>query len=86
MYWCIKPDIIDHDRTENGDYYKKPTQYWFINIKPKNNFLFESIDYVETKIIGKLKVKNGKSVKTQRSEIHPQYANRFIRQYIIDEI
>lgn len=86
MYWCIKPDIIDHDRTENGDYYKKPTQYWFINIKPKNNFLFESIDYVETKIIGKLKVKNGKSVKTQRSEIRPQYANRFIRQYIIDEI
>ena len=28
-FWCLKPDLIDKDRTENGDYYKKPTQYWF---------------------------------------------------------
>ena len=84
-YWCLRPTLIDHDRTENGDYYKKPTQYWFINTEPKNNFIFEPIDYVETKTIGKVKKENGLSVKTQRSLIHPQYANRFIRQYLIDE-
>lgn len=39
-YWCIKPSIIDTDRTANGDFYKKPTQYWFINCKPKNNLVF----------------------------------------------
>ena len=38
-YWCIKPSIIDTDRTANGDFYKKPTQYWFINCKPKNNLV-----------------------------------------------
>lgn len=27
---------------------------------------------------------DGLSVKTQRSMIHPQYASRFIRQYLID--
>ena len=27
MYWSVKPAIIDKDRTENGDYFKKPTQY-----------------------------------------------------------
>jgi hypothetical protein len=85
MYWCLRPSLIDHDRTENGDYYKKPTQYWFINTEPKNNFIFEPIDYVETKVIAKVKKENGVSVKTQRSLIHPQYANRFIRQYLIDE-
>ena len=34
-YWCLQPTLIDKDRTKNGDYYKKPTQYWFINCKPK---------------------------------------------------
>lgn len=82
-YWCIKPSIIDRDRTENGDYYKKPTQYWFIGFTPKNNLVFEALDYVEPKKIGNLKKDGDKSVKTQRSMIHPQYASRFIRQYII---
>ena len=85
-YWCLKPDLVDKDRTKNGDYYKKPTQYWFVNFKPKNNLVFETIDYVKTKIIAKSRVNDdGLSVKTQRSMIHPQYADRFIRQYILDE-
>ena len=84
-YWCVKPKIIDMDRTENGDYYKKPTQYWFIGFEPKNNLVFEALDYVETKKIANLRKDDNVSVKTQRSMIHPQYANRFIRQYIIDQ-
>lgn len=84
-YWCIKPKLIDTDRTNNGDYYKKPTQYWFINCEPKYNLVFEPIDYVGTQVISKVKKKDGLSVKTQRSMIHPQYANRFIRQYLIEQ-
>lgn len=38
-FWCLKPNVIDKDRTLNGDYYKKPTQYWFIGLQPKNNFI-----------------------------------------------
>lgn len=79
-YWCIKPAIIDKDRTENGDYYKKPTQYWFINCEPKYNLVFEPLEYVETRRIDYV---NGSNRKTQRSLIHPQYASRFIRQYLI---
>lgn len=83
VYWCMKPQIIDKDRTENGDYYSKPTQYWFIGFEPKNNLVFEALDYVERKRINFVKKENGVSVKTQRSMIHPQYASRFIRQYIL---
>ncbi len=79
LFWCLKPAIIDKDRTLNGDYYKKPTQYWFIGFKPKNNLVFEPIEEVEQRIITK------EHDKVQRSMIHPQYANRFIRQYLIDE-
>lgn len=82
-YWCVKPEVIDMDRTKNGDYYKKPTQYFFINRKPKYNLVFEALDYVKPKIVGKLKKEGEMSVKTQRSMIHPQYASRFIRQYLI---
>ena len=44
-YWCYLPSIIDKDRRDNGDYYKKPTQYWFLNCEPKNNLVFEAITY-----------------------------------------
>lgn len=84
-YWCIKPKIIDQNRRENGDYMKKPTQYWFIGFEPKHNLVFEPIDYVEERKHEFMKADGGKNVKVLRSEIHPQYANRFIRQYLIDE-
>lgn len=41
-YWAIPATIIDMDRTIRGDYYKKPTQYWFIGLKPKNNMILEA--------------------------------------------
>jgi hypothetical protein len=77
-YWCVKPKVIDKNRRENGDYFKKPTQFWFFNFEPKFNFIFEALDWVEPKTWSGLS-------QTERSMIHPQYADRFIRQYILDE-
>ncbi len=85
QYWCIRPKLIDKDRTKNGDSMKKPTQFFFINCEPKNNFIFESLDYVEAISFKKLNGNENVSRKTARSMIHPQYADRFIRQYILDE-
>ena len=79
-YWCLKPAIIDKDRRDNGDAFKKPTQYWFIGFEPKFNLVFEPIDFVENKRV----CKSGLSQR-ERSEIHPQYARRFIKQHILQE-
>lgn len=49
-YWAIPYTILDNDRTLNGDYYTKPTQYWFINCVPKNNFIFEPLELVEKRL------------------------------------
>lgn len=84
-YWSLKPSLIDKDRTQDGDYYKKPTQYWFINCEPKNNFIFEPIEYVEKKTIRKVRGTDTTTRKTERSMMHPQYARRFIKQYILEE-
>lgn len=84
QYWSIPYTILDNDRTLNGDYYKKPTQYWFINCEPKNNFILEPLIYVKTKRINKLGWAD-ENIQKKRSLMHPQYANRFIRQYILNE-
>lgn len=92
-YWCCKPTIIDTDRRDRGDYYKKPTQYWFINCEPSFNFIFEAINYnaIDCKdAIRRMKKEHyehagAKNCKVARSMIHPDYANRFIREYILDD-
>lgn len=75
-YWALTPEIIDDDRTLTGDFYKKPTQYFFINRKASDNFVFESVDIKKRK-----KIEEGKTV--ERSMISPDYANRFIREFIL---
>ena len=82
-YWPIKPAFIDKNRRENGDYQKKPTQFFFINCEPKQTLLFEPLEEVEHRVHDKLKVQDGLSRQTLRSMIHPQYARRFIKQFIL---
>ena len=83
-YWSMKPKVIDYDRTERGDYYKKPTQYWFVNCEPKENFIFEPRYINEKRTIHGVSAIDGRSRQEVRSEISPEYANRFIREFMID--
>ena len=78
-YWSLKPSLIDDDRTIRGDYFKKPTQYWFINTKPSENIIFEPMISNNTKSI----VDTHNIV--ERSLISKEYANRFIREFILEE-
>ena len=76
MYWCIKPSIIDMDRTTRGDWFKKPTQYWFINCKPKHNFIFGKEKQCDAK-------RNAYCNTVERSLINHIYAERFIKEFIL---
>lgn len=76
-YWCLKPSVIDYDRRERGDYFKKPTMYYFLNRKPSNNLVFdEPIVIKETKRIVD-------SHTVERSMISEDYARRFIKEFIL---
>ena len=85
-FFPIRPKLIDKDRTKNGDYYKKPTQYWFVNCEPESNILFEQLQHVDVQRISYQNSSGGISRQVKRSLIHPQYANRFIRQYVLDGV
>lgn len=78
-YWCLKPAVIDMDRVKRGDKFKKPTQYWFINCEPENNFVIDPIELYP----GKIRAINKISNKVERSMITGSYAKRFIKEFIL---
>ena len=82
-YWCIKPSVIDKDRTNDGDYYKKPTQYFFIGFDPSYNLVMEPLEPVKTRTIKNATCTETTSRQVERSMMHPQYARRFIKKYIL---
>ena len=77
-YWALRPQVIDKDRTQRGDWYEKPTQYYFVNCEPKYNFIMEPM------IVHKKKHVHLTNDKVERSLISKDYANRFIREFLIE--
>ena len=76
------PDVVDRNRMLRGDYYVKPTAYWFWNIEPTDGFTAQNDK--EKKIIEKSKG-SGKAglCSEERSMISPDYARNFICDFIL---
>ena len=86
VYFPIKADIIHKDRSLYGDYMKKATQYWFLNFEPKNNFFLEDLQTSQENIMTIAHIpRSGPMRAVKRSLISKTYADRFIREYILDE-
>lgn len=79
-----KPTIIDYNRNEKGDYFKKPTQYFFVNCSPETKYNSRVIAY-KAKKINSLTGHFGSACDKQRSEISPIYAECFINDYILSK-
>ena len=88
-YWALRPKLIDKDRRMRGDYYKKPTQFFFINMEPANNFIMEPMIYHEGWSPIEFAHRNtdmaNANRQVARSMISKDYANRFIREFILTE-
>lgn len=76
------PTFIDKNRMERGDWFVKPTAYWFVNFEPTHGFTRQNDK--KQKIINKCKqgVKAG-ICSEERSRISPDYARNFICDFII---
>lgn len=83
-YFPIKPAVIIKNRAELGDLYRKPTQFWFVNFKPKNELILRNDGDVKLSI-NKVKGENGVNRKTRRSLISPEFASRFIREFVLSD-
>ena len=78
----FKPTIIDKNRMERGDYYKKPTAYWFWNCKPTKGFSYQN-DKVQKIINDCKKAPKAGLCSEERSLISSDYARNFICDFII---
>lgn len=71
------PAYVDNNRWLRGDYFKKPTAYWFIGCEPTHGFTYQKDKEIK-------RVENCKSSKQtglcseERSMISPDYARNFI--------
>ena len=79
------PTIIDSNRRLRGDYFVKPTAYWFINCKNTEGQTFQSPKKLLTENhYGSAKPINGERVcSEERSMISPDYARNFICDFIL---
>lgn len=79
----FKPAVIDRNRRLRGDYFKKPTQYFFLNCEPTNNMTYQDDKPRKTirNIIGRSD--NSGLCSEERSMIPPDYARNFICDFIL---
>ena len=76
-----KPNLIDYDRRRRGDYFKKPTQYFFHNCEPTYGESFQQPK--EVKNVKQLSGGKGGLCNEERSLISPDYARNFICDFIL---
>ena len=80
-----EPTYIDKNRQLRGDYYKKPTQYWFVGCE-----ITHGTSYQEPRFT--LNIRKSKSASTaglcseERSMISPDYARNFICDFILGKV
>ena len=89
MYLPFKPQVTIKDRTQLGDNYKKPTNFWFFNCEPKEmGFLMPSYE-IKHKTMRHDKValqRNGMNKRlsqVEKSFMTPEFARNFIKAYVI---
>jgi hypothetical protein len=75
--FVMLPTFIDRDRSLRGDYYVKPTAYWFINCTPTNGFTYQRDKVVKTILNSRGSDKVG-ICSEERSMISSDYARNFI--------
>lgn len=78
----ISPTIIDKNRMLRGDWFVKPTGYWFIGCRPTYGFTFQKDK--KQKIVMKQKGAASQGLcSEERSMISPDYARNFICDFIL---
>lgn len=79
-----KPTIIDQNRTRRGDFFVKPTAYWFWNCEPSNGYTYQPTLNENRKKIDKMKPSPKSGLCSEkRSMISPDYARNFICDFIL---
>ena len=76
------PDVLDKDRQRRGDYFRKPTGYWFFNCVPTIGYSYQNPK--EKKSVFSCRGSNNAGLcSEERSLISTDYARNFICDFIL---
>lgn len=78
----LKPTFIDKNRMERGDFFEKPTAYWFFNFEPTHGFSYQN-DKKQKIITDCRSAPRDGLCSEERSLISPDYARNFICDFIL---
>ena len=79
-----KPTLIDADRTRRGDYFRKPTAYWFWNCEPTHGETYQQTPAHKIRKIDHTKKAPQKGLCSEdRSIISTDYARNFICDFLL---
>ena len=83
-YFLKSPDVKDMNRMNRGDFYVKPTGYWFWNCIPTNGFTFQNDKKKELIALAESRwTQKAGLCSEERSMISPDYARNFICDFIL---
>lgn len=80
--FIMPPTMVDNDRTRRGDFFKKPTAFWFIGCKPTYGVTEQKPRETKTIMAAKQSGRAG-LCSEERSMISPDYARNFICDFIL---
>ena len=79
------PDIVDKNRMKRGDYFIKPTAYWYWNCEPTRGLSVQNDKQQKTIFKMKGGIRAG-LCSEERSLISPDYARNFICDFILGKV
>lgn len=80
--FVMPPTVVDMDRTQRGDYFKKPTAYFFVNCVPTDGFTYQKSRVVKNILDSKPSGQAG-LCSEDRSMISKDYARNWICDFIL---
>ena len=81
-FFIKEPDVKDMNRMLRGDYFSKPTAYWFFNCTPTHGLSMQK-DKKQKKIASSKAAPQAGLCSEDRSMISPDYARNFICDFIL---
>jgi hypothetical protein len=76
------PDLVDNNRLLRGDFYKKPTAYWYFNCEPTYGESYQNDKTPKTIMKSKGASRSG-LCSEERSMISPDYARNWICDFVL---
>ena len=80
--FVVAPTMVDSNRRLRGDYFEKPTAYWYVNCTPTHGFT-EQMDKEKKRVNDCKRGKSAGICSEERSMISPDYARNFICDFIL---